>query len=45
MEDIKEKTAEYQKILKEYKDYIYFRAKTMTEAEYWREKCYGTFDK
>lgn len=31
----------YKKILKEYKDYIYLNATTMTEAEYWKAKCYG----
>lgn len=31
----------YKKTLKEYKDYIYFRARTMTEAEYWKAKYYG----
>lgn len=31
----------YKEILKEYKDYIYFNTRTMTEAEYWKKKYYG----
>ena len=31
----------YRDIMKKYKDYMYFRKQTMTEAEYWRAKYYG----
>lgn len=32
---------EAKEILKEYKNYIYEKKFLMTEAEYWRAKCYG----
>lgn len=27
-------------IIKEYKDFIYYNVKFMSESEYWRLKCY-----
>ena len=36
-----EEEKEYKDILKEYKNYMYLEAQTMTEAEYWRAKCNG----
>ena len=40
-ERVEQEEKRYRDIIKKYKDYMYLRAQTMTEAEYWRGKYYG----
>lgn len=40
-ERMEQEEKRYRDIVKKYKDFIYTRVTTMTEAEFWRAKYYG----